>query len=113
MDSSKLGVTILAIVGVIALSSMVLMYNNTAGLYVYEQPASNKPAFVQPSQYIANFDMCNQYLCTYPSEIYGYGENEPAIQIGTDTLTGNLRCGCPDGREFQIRPDLLLEGHYS
>jgi hypothetical protein len=115
MEERKLGMVILAVVGVLALTGMVLLFKNITammGTPTYEQPASHKPAFVQPSLYLENFDFCQQYLCAYPGEVF-YGESEPAATVGIDRLTGNLRCGCPDGHEFYIRPDLILEGRYS
>jgi hypothetical protein len=114
MENRKLALSILGIVSVLALAGLVLMFRGGAtGLqiaYTYEQPASHKPLFIQPSYVLENFNLCNQYVCTQPVSDIFYGEATPAEQVGIDTLTGNLRCGCPDGREFYIRPDYILPG---
>ncbi len=110
--NERIGISILAIVGIMALASLVLVYKNATTLAMYEQPAGNKPIYLQTSRFLPNFDMCQQYLCVYPSTDVFFGETEPAATVGTDTLTGNIRCGCPDGHEFQIRPDRIEEGTY-
>jgi len=115
MEPQKLALSILAIVSVTALASLVLLYTGVTammGAPTYEQPGHHLPLFLQQSAYLENFNLCNQYLCTYPSDNVFYGETELAQQISVDELTGNLLCGCSDGREFQIRPDLILEGTY-
>ena len=118
MDDRTTAISVLAVVAVLALASLVLLHVGGTGLYVYEQPSSNKPLIVQSSRLLENFDVCQQYLCTYPAVGY-YGESEPAFFIGTETLSwqhnalpANVRCGCPDGREFVIRPDRIEEGTY-
>ncbi len=114
MDTNKLGLAILATVSVLALTGLVMMHSGVSGMMgapSYEQPGANKPAFLQQSVYLPNFNLCNQYSCSY-AKIGYYGESEPAFQVGTDELTGNLRCGCSDGREFQVHPGLLYEGTY-
>jgi hypothetical protein len=110
-----LGTGIFAIVGVLALIAMLITYSN-AEIYTvyqtYEQPSNNKPAFLQTSKYLDNFDLCQQYPCRYPAAAGdAFGETEPAFSIGSDALTGNLRCGCSDGRTFLVRPDRLREGY--
>jgi hypothetical protein len=115
MESHKLALSILAIVAVIGIAGLVLTHTSVTammGAPTYEQPARHAPLFLQTSAYLENFNLCNQYLCIYPSDSVFYGETEQAQQVGIDELTGNLRCGCADGREFQVRPDLLLEGFY-
>lgn len=112
MDDHKLGLGILAIVSVLVLAGMVTLYRDAATLAVYEQPSNNKPVFIKSSSYLGGFDFCAQYLCAYPNEEIFYAENEPARKIGVDALTGNLRCGCPDGNEFQIRPDRIEVATY-
>lgn len=117
MKEHKLGFGIFLIVGAIALVSLLLMEQGLTGLMgspVYEQPSNNKPVFLQQSTFIADFDLCKQYYCgvsgvkTYA----GAGEYEPAQLIGTDALTGNLRCACPDGKVFQARPDRIEVNNY-
>lgn len=114
METNKLGLIVLAIVSVLALTGLVIMRSGVSGMAggpTYEQPAANKPLFLEQSVYLPNFNLCNQYKCSY-ADIGFYGESEPAFQVGIDELTGNLRCGCSDGREFQVRPDLIYEGTY-
>ncbi len=112
MEAHKLGLSILAVISVFALTGLVLLYKDAATLAVYEQPSGNKPVFLHTSKYLEGFNLCHQFLCTYPSDDFFYGETEKAQQVGIDELTGNLRCGCSDGHEFQIRPDRIMEGTY-
>ncbi len=109
MDEHKLSVSILAIIGVLTLVSFVILYTNSTGLYVYEQPASHKPVIVQTSTYRTPFNLCQQFLCNSPGEI---GEAVPASPVGIETLTGNMVCRCPNGHEFIIRPDRIEEATY-
>lgn len=111
MNEHNLSTAVLAIIAALALAGIFVV--GRTGSTVYEQPAANKPVFLQTSVYRENFNLCQQYICNYPP-IPGefYGEYEPAQEIGTDANTGNLRCGCPDGREFLVRPDLILEASY-
>ena len=116
MEASKIGVSILAILAVLTVTALVLVYNNPTSAAVYEQPYSNKPAFLQPGQYLEDGDLCSQYSCYYPVDDY-YRETERAFQIGYAELAfphrePNIRCGCSDGRSFIIRPDLILEETY-
>jgi hypothetical protein len=111
MEERKIGLSILAVIAIIALSGLVLLHTRSNAFAVYEQPGGNKPAYIYTSRYLPDFNLCNQYLCAFPSDTY-YEEVEPAQQIGTDTLTGLLRCGCSSGHEFLIRPDRLEEGTY-
>jgi len=114
MESHKLALSILAVVSVLALTGLVMLFRGGAtGMqiaYTYEQPANHKPLFLQQSVLLENFNLCNQYVCTQPVSDIFYGEAIPAEQVGIDSLTGNLRCGCPDGKEFYIRPDYILPG---
>jgi hypothetical protein len=110
MEERRLALGILAIVSVLALTGLVLLHNNAASFAVYEQPAGNKPAYIQTSKYIPDFNLCNQFLCAYPSDTY-FEETEPAQQTGIEPLTGLIRCSCFNGHEFLIRPD-RLEGQY-
>jgi hypothetical protein len=111
MEPHKLGLSILAIVSVLALSALVLLAMTPTGLYIYEQPSNRHPVYLQNSMYLDNFNLCMQYLCDYGGDTF-YAEVEPAFPVGTESLTGNLRCGCSDGREFIIRPDRIEEGAY-
>jgi hypothetical protein len=114
MEEHKLALSILAVVAVIAAVSMAVLYQGVTGLMggpVYEQPANHLPIYLQTSKVLENFNLCNQYICSYPVDHYT-SENVPAEQVGVDELTGNLRCGCPDGKEFQIRPDYIGPGVY-
>ncbi len=116
MESTKLSLSILAIVSVIALTSFVMLFQGITGSAVYEQSYSHKPLFIQPSFYISEFDICAQYFCTYEVEGY-YRETEKAFKIGVVDLAfphrePNVRCGCSDGRTFIIRPDFIVEGTY-
>ncbi len=106
MEEKTIAITVLAIVAVIAACGCALLYNNSTTLAVYEQPSNNKPAFLLTSAYIKDFDLCQQYLCKYDVAGY-YGESEPAVIVGVEVITGNLVCGCPDGRTFQTRPDRI------
>jgi len=103
MKEKTIAVSVLVAVAVISAISMALLYTNTSALAVYEQPANNKPLFIQTSNYLEDFTLCNQYKCTYEY----YGEAEPAQFVGYEPLTGNIYCGCPDGRMFQARPDRI------
>lgn len=114
MESTKLAMSILAIVAVLALASLVLVHREITammGAPTYEQPSGNKPAFLHTSKYVGGFNLCQQYLCSYPIPGEYYAEAEPAFEVGRDFLTGNLRCGCTDGREFHVRPDFIMEGY--
>jgi hypothetical protein len=106
MDEKTIAITVLVIVAVIAACGCALLYNSSTTFAVYEQPSNNKPAFLLTSAYIKDFDLCQQFLCGYHSPGY-YGESEPAFIAGVEVLTGNLVCGCPDGRTFQVRPDRI------
>lgn len=111
MDEHKLGIVVLAIVGVIALSSMVLLHRNVTGMMgapSYEQPAGNKPIYLQTSVFLPDFDMCGQFRCEYAGDGF-YSDTEPAVTLGQDSWTGNLLCGCSDGRTFFIRSDRIEE----
>lgn len=108
MDEHKLGLSILGIVGVLSLVSFVILYTNTTGLYIYEQPANQKPAVIQTITYHTPFNMCQQFLCDSPE----IGEAVPASPVGTETLTGNMVCSCPNGHEFIVRPDRIEEATY-
>ncbi len=114
MDEHRLGLSILAVVSVLALTSFVLIQPSLTGLQFsanYEQPANNKPAIIQSSTYRTPYNLCQQFLCAYPGDMF-YSENVPASPVGVDILTGNIRCGCPDGHEFFIRPDRIEEATY-
>ncbi len=106
MEEKTIAITVLAIVAMIAACGYVLLYNSSTTLAVYEQPSNNKPVFLLTSAYIKDFDLCKQFLCGYYQQGY-YGESEPATIVGVEVITGNLVCGCPDGRTFQIRPDRI------
>jgi hypothetical protein len=110
MDEKAVGLSVLAIVAVIALVSAVLLYTDTSALAVYEQPSNNKPAFLQTSVYMEGFNLCRQYVCKSGDVLYG--ESYPADVYGMEELTGNFVCGCPDGRMFQIRPDRIYVETY-
>ena len=114
MESHKLGLGIFFIVGAVALVSFVMLYQDSAGFAVYEQPSNNKPPFLLQSTYMDNFNLCKQYLCAVggATAYAGAGEYEPAELVGTDELTGNLRCACPDGKVFQARPDRIEVNNY-
>ena len=109
MEAHKLGTTLFGIVAVLALTGLILTYHDSSGLAVYEQPGNHLPLYEQTSVYLEHFNLCMQYFCSAPPS-FGYGEAVPAQQIGIDDLTGNLRCGCPDGHEFYIRPDYISPG---
>lgn len=100
MDEKSAGIGVLVIIAGIALFSVVLLYKDTSALAVYEQPSNNKPLFLLTSSYIEDFNLCNQYMCKSGDIIYG--ESAPAELYGVEELTGNLVCGCPDGRMFQV-----------
>ncbi len=106
MEEKPIAIAVLVVVAVVSAVSIALLYTNSSALAVYEQPASNKPAFLLTSTYIEDFDLCQQYLCKYDVAGY-YGESEPAVIVGVEVITGNLVCGCPDGRTFQTRPDRI------
>lgn len=110
MDEKAVGLSVLAIISVVALFSAVLLYKDTSSLAVYEQPSNNKPAFLQTSMYMEGFNLCNQYVCKSGDIIYG--ESAPAEVYGVEELTGNFVCGCPDGHMFQIRPDRIYVETY-
>lgn len=114
MNERHLSTAILALVATLALAGLVLYAQAPTGLAVYEQPANNKPVFLQTSNYLPDFNLCKQYLCTYPVSLSEslYAESEPSDMIGVDELTGNLLCGCPDGRKFYIRPDRIEVSTY-
>jgi hypothetical protein len=105
MEEKTIAMGVLVIVAVIALCSCVMIYKNSTALAVYEQPANNKPLFLTTSTYVEGFNLCKQYVCGY--ELGAYGEGERADIIGFEQIEGNLVCGCPDGRTFQIRPDRI------
>jgi hypothetical protein len=115
MESHKLGLGIFIIVGAIALASFAMVYHSTQGnmvIQTYEQPSNHKPLFLQTNNFLPNYDLCQQYLCTASADVYGAGEYPHAEQIGVEKYTGNLRCGCPDGKEFQARPDRIEVNNY-
>jgi hypothetical protein len=105
MEEKTIALGVLVIVAVIALCSCALIYKNSTALAVYEQPANNKPLFLTTSTYVEDFNLCKQYICGYT--FGSYGEGEHADIIGVEEIEGNLICGCPDGRSFQIRPDRI------
>jgi hypothetical protein len=105
MDEKAIALGVLLVVAAISAVSVVMIYKNTSALATYEQPANNKPPFIVSSQYIENFNLCKQYTCKYGDA--GYAETAPAELYGTEELTGNLVCGCPDGKMFQVRPDRI------
>jgi hypothetical protein len=109
-DAAKFAtVIVLAIVAVVGLA--LVLTGGITGNQVYQQPGYRLPIYLQTSVYLPDFDLCQQYLCQYGEE-YFYAETEPAFTVGTEELTGNLRCGCSDGRTFIVRPDLIYEGTY-
>ncbi|MEM4247632.1 MAG: hypothetical protein QXR48_00875 [Candidatus Woesearchaeota archaeon] len=103
MEEKTTAIIVLLAVTAVSAISIALLYTNLSALAVYEQPANNKPVFLQTSTYLEGFTLCNQFKCTYEY----YGEAEPAQFIGYEPLTRNLLCGCPDGTIFQARPDRI------
>ncbi|MEM4247359.1 MAG: hypothetical protein QXF14_03490 [Candidatus Woesearchaeota archaeon] len=103
MEEKTIAMIVLIVVAATGACGCALLFKNSTAYAVYEQPANNKPVFIQTSSYIDGFTLCSQYTCTYEY----YGEGEPAEFVGYEPLTGNLLCGCPDGKIFQTRPDRI------
>jgi len=104
MNDKTTAVIVLLIVAVVCACSATLLYKNTTSMAVYEQLSNNKPPFLYTSRYYEGVTLCNQFVC--PFEGY-YGEGVPAEFAGFERLTGNMYCGCPDGKTFQARPDRI------
>jgi hypothetical protein len=107
MNEKTTAIGVLAIVAVIALCGCALLYKGATADAIYEQPANNKPLFIQTSNYLEGFDMCSQYAC--PAEDAGgiYFERMPASIVAYDTWTGNIICECPNGFTFNARGDRI------
>ena len=97
-------IAVFFIVALVALIGLVLIFRGMTGSAVYQQPGYDLPLYLHTSKVIEDFDICGQYQCAY-----GFAETEPAFFVGVEELTGNLRCGCIDGKTFIVRPDLIQQ----
>jgi hypothetical protein len=108
MEEKTTAVIVLAVVAVIAACGCALLYKNSTAMAIYEQPANNKPPFIQTSQFMKDFNICKQYVC--PTEVLGgtfAGEGSEAVPVAYDTWTGNTICTCPNGKTFNVRSDRI------
>jgi hypothetical protein len=103
MEEKTIALVILIVVAVTGACGCALLYKNSTAYAVYEQPANNKPYFIQTSNFVNDVTLCSQFKCSYEY----YGEAEPAEFIGFEPITRNLLCACPDGKVFQARPDRI------
>jgi len=99
MKSEDQKLTLLGFLAVVAIIVLVFFFRST----FTGQTQYHLPLYEQEAVYVPNYNHCAPVQC--PG--YDFEPGGEAVMIGTEELTGNLYCQCPDESVYIIRSDRI------